>query len=87
MMGVNSEKKRVPKRNSFPPDAGIATTAWAERGPGHVGEVNRRHSFCVVNKIAMKTPSVFNKNIPYLANIGKHRCRNAVALSSTIYLV
>jgi len=35
----------IPNRNSFPPDAGVATTACADLGPGHVADVYRRHSF------------------------------------------
>lgn len=41
---INIAYEYLPKRNSLPPPAGVATTACAERGPGHVGEVNRRHS-------------------------------------------
>jgi hypothetical protein len=36
----------TPERKSFPPPAGEATTAWADLGPGHVGETNLRHSSC-----------------------------------------
>ncbi len=36
----------LPNRNNFPPAAGDATVAWAERGPGHVCDRNFRHSSC-----------------------------------------
>lgn len=34
----------LPNRKSFPPPARDAATAWADLGPGHVGETNFRHS-------------------------------------------
>ena len=34
----------APKRNNFPPPAGLDTTACADRGPGQVGDTNFRHS-------------------------------------------
>jgi hypothetical protein len=43
LQGV-SRGEDIPKRNILPPPVGVATTACAERGPGHVGETNFRHS-------------------------------------------
>ena len=37
-------KPHKPKRKIFPPPAGETATAWADLGPGQVGETNLRHS-------------------------------------------
>lgn len=36
-IGANGHS--IPNRNNFPPDAGMATTACADLGPGHVADV------------------------------------------------
>ena len=61
----------VPKRKILPPPVGVATTAWAERGPGQVGEVNLRHSSYVGGRLRILwfASLICLPYLPCLANI------------------
>ena len=43
-VGYDNKTPHKPKRKIFPPPAGETATAWADLGPGQVGETNLRHS-------------------------------------------